>query len=69
MIIKIQKSIASSEGPQVLIYDKEKTFVYEQLMCCRIAKLFKNGEIKIFHHAKIVDTKIDIGKRAPAQDW
>jgi hypothetical protein len=68
MIIKIQKSL-NIGPPSVLIYDKEKTFVYEEPLSMQVMVLFKKDEAKIFHYAKIVDKKIKIGRRAPAQDW
>lgn len=72
MIVKIQRSMSSSDGPSgptVLIYDEHKTFLLETGITLQLLSLFKKGEIKVFYHAKIVNKKLKIGKRAKYQDW
>lgn len=70
MIVKIQKPLATNEIlPQALIYNKNRNVTlflpFEQ-----VQKLFREGELKVYHNAHINDAgELVIEERVRDQDW
>lgn len=68
MICKLQISLFPKDEPSMLIYNKDKSILYEDAATEDVIKL-ANGRPKLFVEAKLVDTKIQITKEVPWQDW
>ena len=70
MIVKIQRPLASSGPmPMALVYNSDRSFTAEMPMTSDIEALFKNGELKVYHHAVEKRGKLLIGVRAAEQDF
>jgi hypothetical protein len=76
MIVKIQKPLASSEpDPPFLIYNEARDFE-EMTTAPEIAALFRPGDLKIYHKAKLVpdpehpgERKLQILERVHGYNW
>jgi hypothetical protein len=69
MIVKVQISLFSTEeGPQMLIYNKDKSVWYEDAAPDTLMMVMGSSNKKYFY-AEIVDTKIQLGRPAKAQNW
>lgn len=72
MIIKIQASLASSDGAShCLIYDKKRDVLYQTSDPKETKPLLKllKGRDKAYFKAAIVDTKIQVYEEVTTQNW
>lgn len=69
MIVKIQKPLAPPPPDgMALIYNRARTVVHE-VAWPEVSGLFRNGELKVYHTARLRGTLLHIGKRTSEQDW
>jgi hypothetical protein len=72
MIVKIQASLASSDGVKsCLIYDKSRDVMYETSDPKETKPLLKllKGRDKAYFNAEIVNTKIEVHEEEQYQNW
>lgn len=69
-VIKIQRSLASTRGPQMLIYNKSRSIQYEAPLTADIAKLM-GEDYKIFAHTTIDKAGMlhIAGRTSQEYDW
>lgn len=70
MIVKVQISLMTNakDGPQVLVYNKNRKVWYTGKATPAIKKAMKK-DAKAFFRAEMRGTEIALGKRAPWQEW
>jgi len=69
VLVKIQKSIVTThKRPQVLVYNKDKSVMWEGDLTKEVEALMKN-ETKAYFEAKLEGTKVVIGSRVSEQCW
>lgn len=70
MIVKIQRPLASSApNPPALVYNKDRSMTAHMPITPDLAHLFKGGELKVYHEAKIEGDKLMIGRRVQNPGW
>ena len=68
-IIKIQRSIGGNAGLTILVYNEDKSLLYEQEQSKQTDNLFVGNELKVYHYATLRKGVIRINERAPEQEW
>ena len=69
MIFKVQISLTSSDKKMhMLVYDKIKNYMYQAPVTPDVKQVMGN-RIKAYFYGTIVNSKIQLGEEAPAQDW
>ena len=68
MIVKIQRSITSSEGPSMLIYNQDRS-IMEQLPLPPEMERWFGKRLKRYAEARIVSSQLIIDHEVPDQDW
>jgi hypothetical protein len=69
MIVKVQLSIfTSGERQRVLIYNADRSVIFEDDASKHIIKKM-NGSLKKFFHAEVNNTDIVLGSEASWQNW
>lgn len=68
MIVKVQVSLRSSDGPQMLIYNEARDVQWEGPLTPDVKKLM-HGRDKAYFEAKLIDTLINIRFEVEAQPW
>lgn len=74
MIVKMQQAISttvklSSNQVQVLIYNEDKSILYEGALSKKDVKQTLGKRPKAYFEAELVDTRISILKEVEAQNW
>ena len=72
MIVKIQRSIVSTNGLQnILIYNQDRSLIYESQMSSEVQKLFDSEgcPLKLYCNANLENGILEIGKVIHLQDW
>ena len=72
MIVKVQASMASSDGGKhCLIYDKTKDVYYQTSEPEEVKPLLEvlKNRPKAYFKAEVVDTKIQLREEVKAQNW
>ena len=68
-IVKVQRSIVTGhDKPQVLIYNKSRSILYQQDMTRSLSRLF-GEEFKIYMAAELKKTKLHLMYRTERQSW
>ncbi len=70
-IVKAQRSIVSSVGPQMLVYNQDRSlFVQFDMTPEELDKVFGKGELKIYLFAVLNDKgELGLFEPVPEQDW
>lgn len=69
MIIKIQRSLSTSDEERVLVYDQPRHICQEFPMTDELRDLFFPNELKIYCTASFRDGVLTIGEQLPPQDF
>ena len=69
-VVKVQRSIVTShDKPQVVIYNKTLSILYQQDMTRSLSRLFGEDEFKIYMSAELKKTKLHLMYRTEPQRW
>lgn len=69
-IIKIQRSLATSDGQErVLVYNEDRTILQEFDMTDELRELFLPHDLKLYFEATLRDGVLSIGDNLPPQDF
>lgn len=69
MIVKVQVSLASSDGkPKYLVYNEDQSVTYQDDMFPALASLMA-GRPKAYFTAELRDGKVLLGAEVKAQSW
>lgn len=69
MIVKIQRSVATNfDKPQVLIYNKNRTFLVQQDLDASLANIMGDS-FKMFASIDVVGQTIKVRNVVPDQGW
>ena len=68
--VKVQRSIVTShDKPQVVIYNKTRSILYQHDMTRSLSRLFGEDEFKIYMSAELKKTKLHLMYRTEPQRW
>lgn len=70
MIVKVQRSISSSDGSErVLIYNRDRTIIYSEDITEEVKQLFPDGVYKLYFRATFQEGNLSLDHQVPQQDF
>ncbi len=71
MVVKIQRPLSSNiEAPPCLVYNEDRTFMYEMAMDSGVMDFFDEDDFKIYAHARLwANGTFQVVCKTEAKDW